>query len=185
MLAELEQDYRRWSKSRGGIARYIYGILFNAGFRAIALYRIGHWFFKRKWRHSARFIERMSFHTCNCEIYVGADIAPGLRIAHTVGLVIGEGTHIGSNCDVRQNVTLGGNFHLQDENGRTQPWLNDNISIGAGAVIIGPVKIGSNSIIGANSVVTKDVPENVIVLGAPARVIKNLGAEADPTNRYV
>ena len=172
MFTEIEKDYCRWSKKGGNFAKYFYAMLFNPGFRAIAFYRMGRWFLMRKRYHLAGLMEHLIYHTCYCEINRYADIAPGFRIAHTVGLVIGEGTRIGPNCDVRQNVTLGGNFNKQDENGRTQPWLEDHVSVGAGAVIVGPVKIGSNSIVGANSVVTKDVPNNVIVSGIPAIIIK-------------
>ncbi|HUV41694.1 MAG TPA: DapH/DapD/GlmU-related protein [Sedimentisphaerales bacterium] len=93
-------------------------------------------------------------------------------IAHVGGIVIGGSTKIGKNCDVRQNVTFGGNFNKTDSQGLQQPCVGDNVSFGAGAVVIGPVKIGSNSIIGANSVVTRDVLEGVIVSGIPAVVIK-------------
>jgi serine O-acetyltransferase len=172
MFKEIEQDYRRYSKKSGTIAKYFYAMLLNHGFRAIALYRLCRWFLKRKRYHLAGLMEQLIFHTCHCEISRYAEIAPGCRIAHTVGLVVGDGTHIGPNCDLRQNVTFGGNFNRRDDEGRSQPWLKDNISVGAGAVIIGPVMIGSNSIIGANSVVTRNVPDNVIVSGIPAKVIK-------------
>ena len=172
MFFELEQDFCRYSKNKGNFAIYLYSMFGNHGFRAIAFYRLGRWFFKRKRYHLARLMEHIIFHTCLCEISCAADIAPGCRIAHPVGLVIGEGTHIGPYCDVRQNVTFGGNFNKRNDDGRSQPWLEDHVSVGAGAVIVGPVKIGSNSIIGANSVVTKDIPDNVIVSGIPAIVIK-------------
>jgi serine O-acetyltransferase len=67
---------------------------------------------------------------------------------------------------------MGGNFSKRSEDGRTQPWVEDNVSFGVGAVVLGPVHIGKNAIIGANSVVTRDVPENMIVLGVPAQIIK-------------
>ena len=172
MFIELEQDYIRYSKKSGNFAHYFYTMFSNHGFRAIVFYRLGRCFFKGRRYHLSRLMEMFIYHTCYCDISCAAEIGPGLRIAHPVGLVIGEGTHIGSHCDVRQNVTFGGSFNKQDESGRTQPWLENNISVGAGAVIIGPVKIGSNSIIGANSVVISDVPNNVIVAGSPARVIK-------------
>lgn len=172
MFAELEQDYCCYSYKRGNFAQYLRTMLSNHGFRAVALYRLGRWFFNRKGYRLARLMEQIIFHTCQCEISCAADIGPGFRIAHTVGLVIGERTHIGPYCDVRQNVTFGGNFNKKDESGRSQPWLEDHISVGPGAVIVGPVKIGSNSIIGANSVVARDVPDHVIVSGIPAIVIK-------------
>jgi serine O-acetyltransferase len=116
-------------------------------------------------------------HFAHCWISVAAEIGPGLLIAHVSGVIIGGGTIIGKNCDIRQNVTFGGNFNKSDENGRQQPMLGDNISIGAGAVIIGPVSIGNNSIVGANSVVTKDVPSRVIVFGIPAIIVKDVWDE--------
>jgi len=168
----IKEDYRRCSKKPGNISRYIYKMLSNAGFRAVVLYRLGNWFHKRKNYHLAGFMERIIFHTSYCQISTTAEISPGFLIAHPIGLVIGGGTRIGRNCDVRQNVTFGGNFNKVDDKGRSHPWLEDNISVGAGAVIIGPVKIGTNSIIGANSVVTKDVPQNVIVSGIPGKILK-------------
>lgn len=111
-------------------------------------------------------------HLCHCWISLSAEIGPGFLIAHVGGLVIGGNTRIGKNCDVRQNVTFGGNFNKVDQDGRTQPWVDDNVSFGAGAVIIGPIRVGANSIIGANTVVTRDVPNNVIVFGVPGKIVR-------------
>jgi serine O-acetyltransferase len=93
-------------------------------------------------------------------------------------IIVGYCTRIGNNCDIRQNVTLGGNFNKKDVYGNNMPILGDNVSLCAGAVIVRPVKIGSNSIIGANSVVTRDVPENSIVSGSPGVVIKKRWEES-------
>jgi serine O-acetyltransferase len=111
-------------------------------------------------------------HLCLCWIGTRAEIGSGFKIAHTIGLIIGGGTRIGENCDVRQNTTFGGNFGKVTSDGRRLPWLGDNVSVAAGASIIGPVKVGSNSVIGANAVVTKDFPEDVIIGGIPAVIIK-------------
>ena len=89
----------------------------------------------------------------------------------------GGSTIIGNNCDIRQNVTFGGNFNKMNKEGRTQPLLEDSVSVGAGACILGPVTIGTRSIIGANSVVTRDVPPGKIAFGVPAKVIKDIWKE--------
>lgn len=168
----LKEDYRRLSLKKPRLSSIFYKALSNAGFRAVFLYRIGRYFYLRKHNFTAGFCQRMMHHLSHCWISVAADIGPGFLIAHVGSLVIGGETRIGTNCDVRQNVTFGGNFNKKSEDGRTQPWLEDNISVGVGAVIIGPVKVGSNSIIGANTVVTRDVPGNSIFFGVPGKVIK-------------
>ena len=116
-------------------------------------------------------------HLCLCWIGTRAEIGGGLKIAHCTGLVIGAKTVIGRNCDVRQNTTLGANFQKTGPDGRQSPVLGDSGSVGAGAVIIGPVRIGSHCVIGANAVVTRDIPDNMIAAGVPARVIKPRWAE--------
>jgi serine O-acetyltransferase len=136
------------------------------------LYRIGYWFKVQQLNRLAGLVQRIMYFSCYCDISVNAEIGPGLLVAHTFGLVIGDGTHMGRNCDVRQNITFGGNFNKMDSQGRSYPWVNDNVSFGVGAVIIGPITIGTGAVIGANSVVTKDVPDYTIVAGAPARIIK-------------
>jgi serine O-acetyltransferase len=172
MLDNLKEDYYRYGTGKATSLRFCSQAIRSAGFRALLLYRTGRWFRKNRCGLLAAITERITHHLCHCWISTFAEIGAGLLIAHVGGLVIGGNTRIGKNCDVRQNVTFGGNFKKRGAEGRTQPWVGDNVSIGAGAVVIGPITVGSNSVIGANSVVNSDVPENVIVFGVPAKVIK-------------
>ena len=172
MFEKLTQDYYRYGSKKPNLFSLFLKGLQDAGFRAMILYRLGHWGRKKNILLLGGICERLMRHWCLCWISTKAEIEGGLRIAHGIGLVIGDGSVIGKNCDVRQNVTLGGNFSKKDAQGRMQPLLGDNVSIAAGAVLLGPVKVGSNSIIGANAVVVADIPENVIAAGVPARVIK-------------
>ncbi len=110
-----------------------------------------------------------------------AIVGPGLYIGHFSGIVVTPGAIIGRNCNLSQNVTIGVPA-VKSKN--MYPVIGDNVYIGAGAVILGAVKIGNNAAIGANSVVTHDVPEGARVAGAPARVINNRGT-ADMINNLV
>jgi len=172
MFENLDADYRRYGKGRGNLLAFFLKALQDAGFRAMVLYRMGHWCRVRKHHVLAGLCERLMRHLCLCWIGTNAQIAGGLKIAHCTGLVIGGRTVMGRHCDVRQNTTFGANFHKTDSDGRQSPILGDNVSVGAGAVIIGPVRIGDNCVVGANAVVTRDVPDNQIAAGVPARVIK-------------
>lgn len=110
-----------------------------------------------------------------------AEVGPGLYIGHFSGIVVTPGAVIGRNCNLSQNVTIGVPA-VKDKN--LYPVIGNNVYIGAGAVILGAIKIGDNSAIGANSVVTKDVPANARVVGAPARII-NMKGTADMLNNLI
>lgn len=105
------------------------------------------------------------------EISNRAKIGSGLLIPHPQGIVIGGGVVIGKNATIQQGTTIGANID-KIINGKRYPNIGDNVLIGAGAKVLGPISIGDNSIIGANAVVTKDIPKNSIAVGIPARVIR-------------
>ena len=107
----------------------------------------------------------------NNNVLIGdlAEIGPGLQLVHPYSIVIGN-AFLGRNCTIYQNVTIGANYE-KDSQGYKYPSLGDNVRVSPGAVILGPVKIGSHVLIGANSVVLDDVPDNTVVAGAPAKII--------------
>ncbi len=172
MFEAIRQDYQRDHNGPGTPLHWLFQAWINRGFRAVLLYRIGHWYRAHGLRWLAALHDRWIQRSCHCCISTAAIIGPGFKVAHTVGLVIGAGCVIGRDCDLRQNTTLGGNYNKRDEQGRTKPTLGDHVSVGVGAVILGPVQVGDHCIIGANAVVTSDIPANAIAAGIPARVIK-------------
>ena len=138
------------------------------GLHALILHRIAHKL--RYWGLPVipRMISYISRIITGIEIHPGARIGRKFFIDHGMGVVIGETTYIGDNVLIYQGVTLGG---TGKEHGKRHPTLGDNVIVGAGAKILGNLKIGTNSRIGAGSVVIEDVPENSTVVGIPGRVV--------------
>ena len=112
---------------------------------------------------------------CHCEIASTAEIGPGFVIRHQGAIVINGKVRIGANCEIHQGVTLGGNQWRAADDGRTNPILEDNVSVGPGAMVLGPVIVGAGTLIGANAVVVTDIPPNSVAAGVPARVIRRDG----------
>ena len=133
-----------------------------------------HYFANRLWKFKihlfARIISQLSRFLTGIEIHPAAKIGKNLFIDHGMGIVIGETTIIGNNVSIYQGVRLGG---TKWEKKKRHPTISDNVVIGAGAKVLGPILVGKNSKIGANSVVTRNVPSNTIVVGIPARVVDN------------
>ncbi len=142
------------------------------GFKALRAYRRAHWFFVRKHNFIAKLIAARARRKTGIDIHPGATIGKGLFIDHGVGLVIGETTEIGDNVTLYQGVTLGG---TGKDVGKRHPTLEDDVMVSAGAKILGPVRIGKGSKIGAGSVVLKDVPPCCTVVGVPGRVVRMRG----------
>lgn len=141
-------------------------------FFVVLNYRIANWLYRHHIKLLPEMIKFRTMKRYGCEIAPYATIGPGLFLPHSVGIVIGHEVIAGDNLEVFQNVTIGSN--RKEKDGRFMPIIGNDVTIGSGAVVVGPITIGDNVIIGANSYVDKDVPSNVVVAGSPAKVIRQL-----------
>ena len=160
-------------------------ILTYPGVKAVFFHRLAHFFSVAKFDLIARIISQFSRFLTGIEIHPGAKIGKNLFIDHGMGVVIGETSEIGDNVTIYHMVTLGGispsiNSNNQ-RNIKRHPTLMDNVVVGSGAQILGPVIVGKNSKIGANAVVTKNVEENAVMIGIPA---KNVGTATEEFKPY-
>ncbi len=161
--------------ARDPAARTTVEILFlYPGLHAIWLHRLAHWLWQRRLHWLGRAVSHFNRFLTAIEIHPGAQIGPGFFIDHGMGTVIGETAEVGEDVTLYHNVTLGG---VSWEKKKRHPTVEDHVVIGAGAQILGPVRIGAHSRIGANSVVVKDVPPNSVVVGVPGRVESREDAE--------
>ena len=160
-------------------------ILTYPGVKAVFFHKIANFFAVAKFDVIARIISQFSRFLTGVEIHPKAKIGKNLFIDHGMGVVIGETSEIGDNVTIYHMVTLGGispsiNSDSQREIKR-HPTLMDNVVVGSGAQILGPVIIGKNAKVGANAVVTKNVPDNAVMIGIPA---KNVGTTSGEFKAY-
>lgn len=154
---------------RDPAARNLLEILINyPGFHAIFWHRISSILWKIGLKLVARLISNILRTLTGIEIHPGAKIGNGFFIDHGMGVVIGETSELGDNVTIYQGVTLGG---VSTNKGKRHPTIGNNVIIGAGSKILGPLNIGKNTKIGANSVVIDDIPDNSTVVGVPGRVV--------------
>ena len=160
-------------------------ILTYPGVKAVFFHRIANFFSIAKLDLIARIISQFSRFLTGIEIHPKAKIGENLFIDHGMGVVIGETSEIGNNVTIYHMVTLGGispSINSDDQrNSKRHPTLMDNVVVGSGAQVLGPVTVGKNAKIGANAVVTKDVPENAVMVGIPA---KNVGTATEKFKPY-
>ena len=160
-------------------------ILTYAGVKAVFFHRIANFFSIAKLDLIARIISQFSRFLTGIEIHPRAKIGKNLFIDHGMGVVIGETSEIGDNVTIYHMVTLGGispSINSNDQrDSKRHPTLMDNVVVGSGAQVLGPVVVGKNAKIGANAVVTKDVPENAVMVGIPA---KNVGTATEEFKPY-
>ena len=150
-----------------------------SGFKAVRAYRRSHWFYRHNMKFIARMISQHARHRTGIEIHPGAKIGKGLFIDHGMGIVFGETTEIGDNCTIYHGVTLGG---TGKDTGKRHPTLGNNVLIGAGTKVLGPVYIGDNARIGAGSVVLRNLPANCTAVGVPAEVVRINNKAVNPAD---
>jgi serine O-acetyltransferase len=168
MLTALRQDIRA-AKQRDPAAPTTLQVIFAyPGVHAIWGHRVNHWLWNHGARLAARAFAELTRILTGVEIHPGAVLGTGLFIDHATGVVIGETAEVGDDVTIYQGVTLGG---TSSDRGKRHPTIGDRVIIGAGAKILGPIKIGDDSRIGANAVVVKEVPSSAVVVGVPGQVI--------------
>jgi serine O-acetyltransferase len=155
-------------KARDPAPRSRWEILLYPGALALALHRLAHWLFVAELYFLARLINHLSRFLTAIDIHPGAKIGRNFFIDHGF-VVIGETAHIGDDVTIYQCVTLGGTNPADGVPGKRHPTICSGVIIGSGAQVLGPITVGPRARIGANSVVTKDVPENAVMVGIPAR----------------
>ncbi len=168
MLAAIRQDIRA-AKQRDPARPTTLEVIFAyPGVHAIWGHRISHWLWNRGARVAARTLAELTRILTGVDIHPGAHLGAGLFIDHATGVVIGETAEIGDDVTLYHGVTLGGSG---TDMGKRHPTIGDRVTVGAGAKILGPIKIGEDSRIGANAVVVKPVPSSAVVVGVPGQVI--------------
>jgi len=162
---------------RDPAARSVAEIIFlYPGFHAIINHRLAHFFYNRKLYFLARLVSHISRFLTGIEIHPGAKIGKGFFIDHGSGIVIGETAEIGDNVTLYQGVTLGGSGK---EKGKRHPTIGNNVTISAGAKVLGSFTVGDHAKIGGGSVVVKAVPPNCTVVGVPGRIVARDGIKVE------
>ncbi len=177
MFRSLKSDFAI-IKERDPAARGFWEIILcYPGFQAISMHRITH----KLWKYNLPILPRLLSHLTRfltgVEIHPGARIGKGVFIDHGMVVVIGETSDIGDRCLLYQGVTLGG---TGKESGKRHPTLEANVVVGAGAKVLGGINIGTNTRIGAGSVVVKNVEANSTVVGIPGRIVHQSGVKINP-----
>tara|TARA_Y100001968_G_C19422448_1_gene752507 strand:+ start:646 stop:1389 length:744 start_codon:yes stop_codon:yes gene_type:complete len=177
MFRTLKSDFSIIKERDPAAKGFLEIILCYPGFQALTVHRISHRLWKLKLPLIPRILSQVTRLITGVEIHPGAIIGRGVFIDHGMGVVIGETSEIGNRCLLYQGVTLGG---TGKEHGKRHPTLDENVVVGAGAKILGAIYVGTNTRIGAGSVVVKDVKSNSTVVGIPGRVVHQSGVKINP-----
>lgn len=176
MFKDLKETIAAYQARDPAARSWLEILLLYPGIKAVRSHRLAHWCYRHDLKFLARAISQRSRRRTGIEIHPGATIGRRLVIDHGTGIVIGATTEIGDDCLLYQCVTLGGTGITT---GKRHPTLGNNVMVGSGAKILGPIKIGDNSRVAANAVVLRDVPENSTVVGVPGRVVRVNGEKLD------
>jgi len=171
-LGSIRRDVTAVQERDPAAANIIETLTCYSGLHAILLHRMAHFIYEQKVPFVPRLVSQVNRFVTGIEIHPGADIGEGFFIDHGSGVVIGETTEVGQNVTLYQGVTLGG---TGKETGKRHPTLKDNVTVGAGAKVLGSVTIGENAKIGAGSIVVQDVPPDSTVVGNPGRPVRERG----------
>lgn len=171
MWRNIDSDIKSAARGRGKFWR-LRALCLSPGLSAVLLFRLQDCLYKSKLLVPSYLVHRVNLNLHGIDILPGAVIGYGMRIDHPVGIVIGAGAKIGSGCTILQNTTIGTRYVNSSTYNNEFPVIGDNVTIGAGAVILGGVKLGDGCTIGANSVILADVPERSTVFGVHKRELK-------------
>jgi serine O-acetyltransferase len=147
------------------------------GLHAVLFHRMNHWLWQHGMKWLARWLSALARWLTGIEIHPAASIGRRFFIDHGMGVVVGETTEIGDDCTLYHGVTLGGTSWKK---GKRHPTLGSNVVVGAGAKILGPIRMGDGARIGSNAVVLRDVPDGATVVGVPGRIVTPRSAEPSP-----
>ncbi|MEW5756053.1 MAG: serine O-acetyltransferase [Pseudomonadota bacterium] len=168
---------------RDPAARNVFEVLTTyPGFHALQMHRLAHGLWKRGFKWLARFISTIARWLTGVEIHPGAKIGRRFFIDHGMGVVIGETAEIGDDCTLYHGVTLGGTSW---QKGKRHPTLGNDVVVGAGAKVLGPIEIGEGARIGSNAVVVKPVPGGATVVGIPGRIVSKKTRESDEKRQKI
>ena len=179
LLMGLLEDARNIQRKDPAARSVLEVILLYPGFHILVYHRIAHWLYRHKRFFLARWVSQHGRRRTGIEIHPGATIGRCLFIDHGMGIVFGETCEIGDNCTIYHGVTLGG---TGKDTGKRHPTLGNNVLIGAGTKVLGPVYIGDNARIGAGSVVLCNLPANCTAVGVPAEVVRINNKAVNPAD---
>jgi len=168
VFKKLNYDLERILKEDPAAKSKIEVLLLYPCIHALISYRIAHFLYLKKIFFLSRFISQLARFFTGIEIHPGAKIGKGLFIDHGMGVVIGETAEVGDNVTIYHGVTLGG---TGKDTGKRHPTIEDDVLIGTGAKVLGPITVGKGAKVGSNAVVLKDVPAKATAVGSPAKNI--------------